>query len=603
MKSLRISSSLSLPLDFVTQTQAILAMKRVGKSYTASVEAEELLKAGQQVVVIDMTGAWWGLRSNSAGDGPGFPITIFGGDHGDLPLEKTAGETLAEAIVSERFNAILDLSLLRKSEALTFLVSFLETLYRKNREAMHLFCDEADYYAPQKPYGEEIKTLGAMNDIVLRGGIKGIGCTLITQRPTRINKDVLTQCGILMCLRMSHPRDLEPIEEWVSEHSAGGFPAEMRKSLPSMPKGTAWIWAAGWPTEDGIFKQIKIRQRSTFNSGATPEIGKSLKGPKVMAKVDLAKLGQRIAATVEQVKSNDPVELRKRIKELEAKIALPVKVAAPVAPEVETLDREKMHEAQRGEIERLVEYKIRPTVDQLLSDCRNVVTKLRDTMQALEIHIGALSDKDLLKLDFISDACVRELDKAVVLSKPSTSSVPIPTSRTVRENPKAIVTGEGIELSGPEQRILNAIAWMESIGIDAPKQTAVAFLADYKYGAGSFNNPRGSLRVKGLIEYRGDSLVFTPAGRSLAVTPQDKLTAKELQAKVLDRLPNPEKKILTVLIESYPDAITHEEAARRSNYAFGSGSYNNPKGRLVSLQLATSPLRSGTIKAADLLFL
>jgi hypothetical protein len=57
---LHIGKNFSLPLDFVTQSQAILAKKRVGKSYTASVQAEELLKAGQQICVIDPTGAWWG---------------------------------------------------------------------------------------------------------------------------------------------------------------------------------------------------------------------------------------------------------------------------------------------------------------------------------------------------------------------------------------------------------------------------------------------------------------------------------------------------------------------------------------------------------------
>lgn len=42
----------TLPLELVTSTQAILARKRSGKSYTASVEAEELLEHKQQIAVI-----------------------------------------------------------------------------------------------------------------------------------------------------------------------------------------------------------------------------------------------------------------------------------------------------------------------------------------------------------------------------------------------------------------------------------------------------------------------------------------------------------------------------------------------------------------------
>src|SRR5947199_163742 len=38
-------------------------------------------------------------------------------------------------------------------------------------------------------------------------------------------------------------------------------------------------------------------------------------------------------------------------------------------------------------------------------------------------------------------------------------------------------------LTGPEQRIINAIAWLNSIGVGEPNKTAVA------YGSGGFNNP------------------------------------------------------------------------------------------------------------------
>lgn len=133
---LHIAEGFGLPLEFVTQTQAILAKKRVGKSYTASVQAEELLKAKQQIVAIDPTGAWWGLKSSADGKSAGFPITVFGGEHADVPLEETAGETIAQALVENRFSAILDLTLFRKGQINRFMAPFLEALYRLNREAM-----------------------------------------------------------------------------------------------------------------------------------------------------------------------------------------------------------------------------------------------------------------------------------------------------------------------------------------------------------------------------------------------------------------------------------------------------------------------------------
>ena len=108
---LKISDTLQLPIEFVTSTQAILAVKGAGKTYTASVQAEELLELGQQTVIIDPTGAWYGLKSSADGQRPGFSIPIFGGEHADVPLpvfrrgkdeeasQFAAGETLAAAIV------------------------------------------------------------------------------------------------------------------------------------------------------------------------------------------------------------------------------------------------------------------------------------------------------------------------------------------------------------------------------------------------------------------------------------------------------------------------------------------------------------------------
>jgi DNA helicase HerA-like ATPase len=206
MKKLKISPTFSLPIGFVTWTQAILAKKGSGKSYTASVEAEELLDAGQQIVVVDPVGAWHGLRSSADGKSAGYPIAVLGGEHGDVPLEPTAGEVIADAIATEHFSAIVDLSAFRKGEALRFMAAFLETLYRRNRDVLHLFIDEADTVAPQRPFGEEARTLGAAEDIVRRGRQRGIGCTLITQCPQVLSKNVLGQVDRRPASVRSRPR-------------------------------------------------------------------------------------------------------------------------------------------------------------------------------------------------------------------------------------------------------------------------------------------------------------------------------------------------------------------------------------------------------------
>lgn len=314
---LHISPDLSLPLDAVTSTQCILARKGKGKTYLAKVFAEELLEARQPVVVLDPTGAWWGIKSSANGKAAGFEVVVFGGEHADVPLEEGAGEIIAKAIVEHRFSAIIDLSLLRKGAMLRFARVFLETIYRLNRQAMHLIVDEADMFAPQRPFGEDTFVLGAMQDIVRRGRIKGIGCTMITQRPQVLNKDVLTQTDTLYAMGMSHPKDIDAVKEWVNVHAEPAQSKILIDSLPSLPVGTAWIWSPGSGVE---LHKVKVRELKTFNSSATPKAGEVIHAPKVLAKVDIDALGEQIASTVERAKANDPAELKRKIVTLEKEI-------------------------------------------------------------------------------------------------------------------------------------------------------------------------------------------------------------------------------------------------------------------------------------------
>jgi uncharacterized protein len=168
-EGLAIAADLLLPLDAITQTFAILAKRGVGKTHTGSVMAEEMLKLGQPIVVYDPTGAWWGLKASSDGKQPGYPVVVFGGEHADVPLEESAGATIATVIVEKRISAILDCSLLRKNARIRFMTEFCETLYHRNREALHFFVDEAQTIAPQnlKTMPEAARLLGAMEDIVL----------------------------------------------------------------------------------------------------------------------------------------------------------------------------------------------------------------------------------------------------------------------------------------------------------------------------------------------------------------------------------------------------------------------------------------------------
>jgi hypothetical protein len=341
---IKIAENLSLPTDVVTQTAAIIAKRRAGKSYTARRFAEELFRAEQQLVIVDPKGDWWGIRSSADGKAPGLPVTILGGEHGDVPLESNAGELVAKLVVEERVSVLIDVSFFRKHEVATFMAIFLENFYRLKakeqfRTPVMLIIDEADAIAPQKPQKGEERMLGAAEDIVRRGGQRGIGCLLVTQRSAVLNKNVLTQSQIIVALRTIAPQDIAALDAWIDVHGTDDERKTLLESIASLPTGDSWFWSPGWPHEKGIFKRVHVLPITTFDSGATPKPGERRIQPKNLADIDLEALKRQMAATIEKARADDPRELRRRIAELERQLkqrpaaaAEPVEVKVPVIP-------------------------------------------------------------------------------------------------------------------------------------------------------------------------------------------------------------------------------------------------------------------------------
>lgn len=106
--TLRISPDLSLPAEAVTESIGILGQRGAGKSTAAVVLAEEMWKAKLPWVAVDPKGDWYGVRSSADGKRPGLALPVFGGLHGDVPLESGAGALVADLVVDANLTAVLD---------------------------------------------------------------------------------------------------------------------------------------------------------------------------------------------------------------------------------------------------------------------------------------------------------------------------------------------------------------------------------------------------------------------------------------------------------------------------------------------------------------
>lgn len=589
MKKIEIAKSFPLPNKAVTQKLAWLGTTGSGKTYGASKLAEEFWHIGAQFVVLDPVGVWYGLRLAKDGKNPSnIDIPIFGGLHGDVPLESTAGELLANLVVDKDLSCVIDVSQFESdTEKARFAHDFANRFFFRKKaapSAVHLFIEECQEFVPQNPQKGEERMLHAFVRMQKLGRNFGIGSSYITQRPQEVNKKALNMAQTLFVFRTTGTHERNAIEKWIEDKS---LDQSIAQDLPKIETGHCHVWS---PEFLKISDMIHILQKETFNASATPEVGALVKSRK-LAPIDLDKVRADMMATIEKAKADDPKELKKKIAELQKGIGKstsidPREIQRAVSIAVSKANAESKQSIIKAnkEIQRL---------SRILAQIAKL-SGSEQTAMSIEIPEGARIEQvitqekgsarpHIVKFNTLAES---NAQKNFYSKSPAMRALEIPNDHI---------------LSKSERKILNSIAWLNSIGIDEPEITAVAFLAGYKVGGGAFNNPKGALRSKGLIEYRSKSLVLTDAGRELAEAPAGTLTTEELHEKILERLPGAEKKLMQVILDSYPNEISNEELAEKTGYQIGGGAFNNPRGRLRTLGLIE--YRNGNVIARDILFL
>lgn len=572
-KTIQLSPDLRLPLDAATRRLAILAMSGAGKSNVAVVMAEQMYDAGIPWVAIDPKGDWWGVRSSKDGKGPGLPVPIFGGLHGDIPLEASAGKVIADAIVDQRLTCVLDISEFpSRQQQWGFLIDLGETLLRRNREALHLFIEEADEILPQKlsEKGNLPKCLGVWQRVVKRGRFRGIGSTQITQRNASLNKDTLYMAEALIAMRVVGKADREAVRGWVEYHNAS---KEIIDSLPTLPDGMGWVSSPAWLKET---KRVQFARRRTFDSGATPVHLQGRTAPTKLADVDLGALQKKMAETIERAKADDPALLHMKIRELERE----VRSRSSDREDVEPIIRREV-DRHKNEMARLLKMKV--------ADLRKVGSLLEGAVAQIGIVVDDLN----------------------ILTTEVTIPAPAPRkqqeSRVVRpgrETPvhRVDVRPADSSLSPVQQKIIDAIAGLEKLGVGTPDKATVAALCGYHPNAKSYANAMGALRSGGIVEYpTGGRVKLTAHGDACAVPGLPVRSLDDLHQMWYNKLGGVYEKILRPVILMWPGQITAEELAKEAGYHPNAKAFANAKGRLRTLGLIDYPA-SGMVQATEILF-
>lgn len=546
---LTISKDLQIPIEAVTQTFSQIGRKGSGKTYLATMIAEQMLDAHAQVIAIDPVGNWYGLRVDADGHSKGKDIFVIGGEHGDVPLVPAAGAQIARLLVEKRICAVLDVSGFRQGERKRFAMEFAEEFFhlkKTQRSPVHIFIEEAQLFIPQRVGPDEARMVGAWESIIRLGRNYGIGASLVTQRPQSVNKEVLSQVECLFVLQVNGTHERKALEEWVQE---AGADRDLVGRLPGLERGVGFVWSPSWLR---MFKKVHFAKKTTFDASATPEVGKESHAAQ-LSKVDVEALRNDLTEVVKAAEKDDPKALQKRIRELEHQLA-----------------------ARPEEKPKIVEVPI-----------------LKDS------HIESLKVATIQMCESISmtkktaDAIMEMVSKAVPMMRVIHAN--IPPSRVpalidaIKKNPGRIqlasssVTEVNGQLSKAERLILTALSQYPQ----GRSKVQVALLTGYAHAGGSFSNAIGSLRSGQLVEGGNELLRITPAGIE-AVGPVEPLPrGVELLRKWQRDLGKAEREILDVLFEAYPHPWNKYDIAAKtvSNYQPTSGSFNNAIGKLRTLEL------------------
>jgi len=293
--ALNISQDLNLDLEQVIgQCIAILGIRGSGKSNTAGVIFEELLRNNYPMSIVDIEGEYFGLKES-------YEVLVVGtGDGVEIEIDADSAGEIAQVSMEQNVPVVLDLSGFLSDERTEILKAYLSSLWNlagQLRRPYIIGIEEAHEFIPQG-VKNELKEMIAR--IALRGRKRGLGGIVVSQRSAKVDKDVLSQAGILFLHRVVHEVDMRVYGELLPWRKS-----EVKEIIGSLETGDC-IYING----ESILP-IYVRERSTFHAGFTPSL-------EAVASPELKQVSASIIDAIERARAGK--KKKSKIEELESRI-------------------------------------------------------------------------------------------------------------------------------------------------------------------------------------------------------------------------------------------------------------------------------------------
>jgi len=168
---------------------------------------------------------------------------------------------------------------------------------------MMLVVEEAHNFCPQQG---SAMTLSVLRTIASEGRKFGLGLTVVSQRPAKIDKNVLSQCGTQIILKVTNPNDLKAICQ-----SIEGLTHGMEENIQRLPMGSAII--SGGSIVTPII--IDVRVRHTKHGGVSVPI---ISAASQARKVPLEEMVEKMRNAHPELGDNgEELDLRDELDEVE----------------------------------------------------------------------------------------------------------------------------------------------------------------------------------------------------------------------------------------------------------------------------------------------
>jgi hypothetical protein len=127
--------------------------------------------------------------------------------------------------------------------------------------------EEAHNYCPERGFGNAVSS-DILRTVASEGRKFGMGLCIVSQRPAKVDKNIISQCNTNIILKVTNPNDLKTIVQ-----SVEGLTSQTFREIQRLPIGVALI--SGASLQMPIMTEIRTRE--TSHGGKSVQISKNIK--------------------------------------------------------------------------------------------------------------------------------------------------------------------------------------------------------------------------------------------------------------------------------------------------------------------------------------